>query len=323
MKHNYILLLLAILISGCDSCKTNKKQQEAEQRKKAIIINHYNITIAADLSNRLNTKFHPKAVSDTSIVNLIIDNIYPRILRHQREVNQLDQFRIDFINKKQVTAYDVHTKSLEIDFKRFGNRQEERIDYLRKDFNKDTALFKNEFKRINEKAIKEPHGSDIWTYLNQGVDEMIVDTTKTHTSYDGHQFLNQQKNVLILLTDGYIESGIYKKGYDLSGDKIKQFRDAYQKSGKTDINKFYRDHPEFSIKTLINPLLKDLEVLVLEMYDRTETNGGASIQPTDMEIMKIFWNDWLKRSGVKRKELHPIFSNKAEAGKVIMKFLGI
>jgi hypothetical protein len=323
MRFCYTLLLLALIISGCDSCGNKKNEKDSEKQKNAAIINHYNVTVAADLSNRLNSKFYPKAVADTSIVNIVINNIYPRILKNKRSMNQLDQFRIDFINKKQINAYDVRTNDLEIDFKRFGNKQNERISYLRTDFSKSAAAFKNEYQRINEQAILRPYGSDIWTYLNEGIGNIIIDTIKSYTSFDGHYFLNKQKNVLILLTDGYIEAGIYDQNFDLSGNKIKNFREAFIKSGDSDLNKFYEDHPEFQIKSINNPLLKDLNVLVLEMYDRTESNQGATVQPTDMQIMRIFWKDWLMRSGVRGFELHPKFSNKAEAEKVIFNFLGV
>lgn len=319
MRNNYILFLIALLISGCSSCESCNKDKKNNVE---VNINHYNITIASDLSNRLNTKFYPKAVSDTSILNLVIDNIYPRILTHRRKMNQNDQFRIDFINKKQINAYQIQTKNLEIDFKKF-DKQIERIAYLRGNFNVDANLFKNEFRRINEKAIIEPYGSDIWTYFNEGVNKNIVDNSKSISRFGDNQFLNQQKNTLILLTDGYIESGIYAQGYDLSGSKIADFRNMFNKSGEKDLNFFYKKHPEFAIRAVNNPLLKNLHVLVLEIYDRTESNQGATVHPTDTEIIKLFWKDWLSRSGVKEVEIHPKFSNKAEAEKVIFDFIGV
>lgn len=323
MKYVYTLLILTLALTGCTSDTASEVQEEKEKQENAIIIYHYNITFAADLSNRLNTKLYPKPVTDTSIVNIVIDNIYPRILKNKRSMNQLDQFRIDFINKKQISAYDVKTNDLEIDFKRFRNKQSERISYLRTDFNKDAIAFKNEYQRINEQAILQPYGSDIWTYLNEGINNNIIDTTKSLTSFDDNYFLNKQKNVLILFTDGYIEAGIYDQNFDLSSNKIKKFREEFLKSGSSDLNKFYKDHPVFKIKSTNNPLLKNLNVLVLEMYDRTESNQGATVHPTDIEIMRIFWKDWLTRSGVNEVELHPKFSNKAEAEKVVMKFLGV
>jgi hypothetical protein len=62
----------------------------------------------------------------------------------------------------------------------------------------------------------------------------------------------------------------------------------------------------------------------LELYDRSLTKAGAaSIHPTDMEIIKLFWSDWLQRSGVRRFEFHPIAGSKDEVEKMILNFLEI
>jgi hypothetical protein len=78
------------------------------------------------------------------------------------------------------------------------------------------------------------------------------------------------------------------------------------------------------IRPVHNEALKNLEVLVMELYDRSlSKTGSATIQPTDMEIMKLFWTDWLRASKVKRFELHTIANSKAEAEKVVLNFLGV
>jgi len=312
------LLILSVILVGCGLDNHSNTGKE----KKEVIIEHYNITVSSDLSNRLNQKLYPKAVSDAEIVNIIGMNIYPKILGHKRAMNQLDQFRVDFINKKQISAYRVNTKNLEIDFSRF-KLQAERIQYLRDSFQGDERRFESEFLKAQDKAIKNPFGSDIWTYMQQGVDGFIVNNEQHLTKGSLFDYKNTYKNVLIVLTDGYIEAGILDEDYDLSGKKINAFRKEFLASGDKDIQTFYKKNPKYRIHKLANPLLKNLEVLVLELYDRTETNTGASIHPTDLEIMKLIWSDWLKCSGVKRLELYPKFSNKAEAEKVIFKFLGV
>ena len=184
-------------------------------------------------------------------------------------------------------------------------------------------MFSLEFSRIHEKAIATSFGSDIWTYLQQGVDNSIVDATTSEGKIGSTNFKNRYRNVLILLTDGYIEAGIYGKGFDISGKRIADFREKFLQSGETDINTFFKKDTKFKVNALSNPLLNNLEILVLELYDRTETNSGASVHPTDLEIMKLILEDWLERSHVKRYELHSKFSNKAEAEKIIFKFLGV
>jgi len=315
----YMLLLVATgILASC----TQGKGSKSETTSKIYTSDHYNITISSDLSNRLSPKLYPKAVSDADIVGIVGMNIYPRILTHKRSLNQLDQFRIDFINKKQINAYSVNTKLLEIDFSKFES-QSERIKYLKTTFQGDERKFEGEFYRIHDAAIKHPFGSDIWTYLQLGVDGFIVNKEKTTSKIGINTFENRYKNVLILLTDGYIEAGIFGKNYDLSGKKINEFRIQFLKSGDKDIETFYKKNQRYKIHPLANPLLKDLEVLVLELYDRTETNSGASVHPTDLEIMRLIWGDWLKTSGVKKFGLYPKFSSKAEAEKIIFKFLGV
>lgn len=319
------LLLFSICALGCSSDVSQTKQDGSRENGEAateLTTDHFNITISSDLSNRLKSSLYPKAVSDIEIVSIIADNIYPRILTHKRSMNQLDHFRLDFINKQQISAYSVDTKLIDIDFSQF-KQQAQRIDYLRKSYVKDKNRFLLEFSRIHEKAIASSFGSDIWTYLQQGVDNSISDTTTSDGKIGNIAFKNRFKNVLILLTDGYIEAGIYNKGYDISGQKVRDFRQKFLKSGETNITTFFNKNSDLRVKALTNPLLKDLEILVLELYDRTDTNSGASIHPTDLEIMKLLWGDWLKNSHVKRYELHAKFSNKAEAEKVILKFLGV
>ncbi|MGY4384665.1 hypothetical protein ACVWYN_001699 [Pedobacter sp. UYP24] len=323
MKILNILILLGVfLLNSCNSDKNSTANNNVESNTSSFTTDHYNITISSDLSNRLRSSLYPKAVSDVEIVSIVADNIYPRILMHKRSMNQLDHFRIDFINKKQISAYSVDTKIIDIDFSQF-KLQANRIDYLRHSFQTDKNKFSLEFNRIHQKAIATSFGSDIWTYLQQGIDNSIVDTTTSEGKIGSTNFKNQFKNVLILLTDGYIEAGIYGKGFDISGRRIAEFRKKFLQSGGTNINTYFKKDTAFRVNALSNPLLKNLEVLVLELYDRSETNSGASVHPTDLEIMKLLWEDWLKRSQVKRYELHPKFSNKAEAEKVIFKFLGV
>jgi hypothetical protein len=60
------------------------------------------------------------------------------------------------------------------------------------------------------------------------------------------------------------------------------------------------------------------------MYDRSLSQGGnATVHPTDTEILKLFWSDWLEKSGVKRYELRPLMTTEAEVEQVVMGFMGV
>lgn len=317
MKNLKLIPILFLLIN-CRSSSVEKEGIEVvSESPTSFSTEHFNITIASDLSNRLNDKKYPKAVSDVEIISVLANNIYPTILTHKRSMNQKDQFRIDFINKQQISVYKVNTMLMEINFNKFKT-QAERIKYLRKSYQNDKLNFVKEFARIHESAKDESFGSDIWTYLQQGINNfsVIKDVSKGN-------IMNKHRNILILLTDGYIETRYKNPGYELTGKRINEFRNEYLKSGDKNIESFFKRNQKYKINYLSNPLLQDLEILVLELYDRTETTSGATVHPTDLEIIKLIWHDWLVSSNAKRVELHSKFSNKEEAKKVIMKFIGI
>ena len=73
-----------------------------------------------------------------------------------------------------------------------------------------------------------------------------------------------------------------------------------------------------------NELLKEVEILVLEIDDRSLNESGNSTKEiSDYKIIKIFWEDWLTKSGVKRFELFTKASTKSEVQDHINKFLQI
>lgn len=306
----YFLIGLLILIA---TAKSYAQKQE---------VVHYNIVFAPDLSNRLNPKLYPKAVNDTVIVNGVLDQIWPNILRIRRDQNQQDHYRVDFINKGLIGMYEVNTDVLNIDFQRF-DKQIDRIDYIRSQkagiqtLKGDISKFKAEYKKLSNKAAVSNNGADVWTYFKSGIDDRVVLPEMTIG-----KVIHRFRNIMVLMTDGYIEAGIYNQGYDLSANKVSAFRIAFLKSKESSMETFLAKNTQFKINVAKNPFLSNLEVIVVEMYDRSLSKSGtATKHPTDMEIMKVIWSDWLRSSGVKRFELKATASNKTEAIKYIMDFI--
>jgi hypothetical protein len=288
------------------------------QKSREIV--HYNVVFAPDLSNRLNPSIYPKAVNDADIVEGVLKNIWP-VLRLRRSEGQLDHYSVDFINKGLISMYKVNPESLNIDFQRF-DRQSDRINYIMsrgvsQTLPKDISAFMSEYRKINSKAAKSNNGADIWSYFQSGINERIV-----LPSLSKGNVIHRFRNIMIMLTDGYIEAGIYNKGFDLSASKVADFRKAFLKSKEGSMESFLSKNARFKIAAARNPFLKNLEVIVVEMYDRSlSKSGAATSHPTDMEIMKVIWTDWLRSSGVKRFELKAAASSQAEAVKYIMNFI--
>jgi hypothetical protein len=296
---------------------------------KTIPISHFNITFASDLSNRVNPGLYKRPLTDVDVLKIVTGHLYPSVLRYRRSENQKDKLLIDFINKGLISEYAVRTERLFIDFGAFA-RQNDRINYIlerqhvKQTLRLDSQKMVDEFSRINSLAAKQNFGADIWTYFNEGIDDKRVLSDEKPINDGRNTYVNTYRNVLILATDGYIEAGIYDKGFDLSKKRIEIFRTAFLASGETDLNHFFKKNKQFRITPVRNPHLKDLEVLVMELYDRSKSKGGAAtVQPTDMEIIKLFWTDWLQQSKVKRFELHPYANSRDEAEKIILNFLGV
>jgi len=305
--------LISILI--CSACI-----YAAAQRTKEVT--DYNIVFAPDLSNRLNPKLYPKAVNDVDIVQGALKKIWPDILRLKRTDGQFDHYSVDFINKGLIGLYKINTNLLTIDLQQF-DKQVDRINYILgrnkvvSCLPKDIINFISEYKKFNDKAAISKNGADIWTYFQSGIDDRII-LPDLPLGKITHKF----RNIMVLMTDGYIEAGIYDKGYDLSAKKVADFRNAFLKSKGSDMAVFLSKNTKFKINPAKNPFLKSLEVIVIEMYDRSLSKTGAATQhPTDMEIMRLIWTDWMKSSGVKRFELKPAASNQAEAVKYILDFI--
>lgn len=316
MKKYLILLLITTLLSGFTKLKS-------------VVITHFNITFAPDLSNRTNLQLYPRPLNDVELLKIIASDLYPTILRYRRSENQKDKLQVDFINKGLINQYNVNMDRLLIDFGQFA-RQNDRINYIlerdhvRKTLKQDAGSMVAEFGRINSEAARQNFGADIYTYFNEGIDLKNVLPSEKPVDDEGAIYVNTYRNVLILTTDGYIEAGIYDKGFDLSKNKVDAFRTAFLASGQTDLKSFFKKNPQFRITPAHNEYLKNLEVLVMELYDRSKSKTGrATVQPTDMEIMKLFWTDWLQQSKVKRFELHPCSNSKAEAEKIILDFLNV
>ena len=84
-------------------------------------VTDYNIIFAPDLSNRLNSKFYPKAVNDVDIVQGVLKKIWSDILKLKRTDGQLDHYSVDFINKGLIGLYKINTSLLSIDLQQFDN----------------------------------------------------------------------------------------------------------------------------------------------------------------------------------------------------------
>jgi hypothetical protein len=295
-----------------------------------------NIVVLTDLSNRI---LRNKAVHDTTIIFSIIDRLKPMVEK-SIDLGVEDKFKFYSVNQSAVNKISLPNKvDFDIDLTEFNGNELARSNYLygRVDHN-----YGNDIKNI-KKSIAELYkyslhnktlGADVWHYFKNDLNSVIIDTTSSKRYFRKNTYITKRKNKIILLTDGYIEAGRYandptmtdknnpKKTKYLSWKLLEQFRENFNRSNYVDIAEFFKAE-EYGIVPVNNPLLPEVQFLILEIDDRTIINGVTTTSPTDSEIIKLYWKDWLIKSGVDEKniQIHDIVKNEKELDQILSNFL--
>lgn len=310
----YHIFLLISILTTISCCKEDRPIKYTYKT-------NYNVLLVPDLSNRINQSIHPKPIDDTMIISTILDSI-PQFLKiGNRTINQLDRYKIDFINRGILNDEKFNNSDFDINFLRFKNKLKEASEYKRNHLKSDISTLKKETAKIYSYAFMQNSGSDVWNYFNETIHSSLsfqVDTVKVAND---REIISQTKNKVVLLTDGYIETINKTSGYHLNQDLITKVRTEFLKSKSDDLKKFILTNPQFLIKKINNDL-KNTDVLVLEVCDRSlDTYGVAKFHPTDLEIIKIIWTDWLTKSGVRHVQIHAALSNRKDIYSIIKNFI--
>ena len=331
MRKLLILLATPFLLQ----CSASSIDTESE---KPINLYGNNIVVLSDLSNRV---LQSKSVSDTTIVFSVLDELKP-LIKKSIERNTSDRFKFYSVNQFCIDRIKNPTVDFkfDLDMSEFDQQEKKRSDYLydRTDgrtFQKDLDIIKASVQNVYEYNLSSKLlGADIWYYLEKDFNNNVVDTIQNKLLDRGRVYVKQKHNKVILLTDGYIEAGRYgndksmvdkqnpNKTKYLSSSLLAKFRREFNQSDYPSMEQFFEEKG-YGLIPLNNKLLSDVELLVLELDDRTIVNGVTTVSPTDGEIIHLFWMKWLTESGVKPENLHlhTVFKDTKEMKQVINKFL--
>jgi hypothetical protein len=329
---NFTIILFLMILTCCSKVSKNKEVQEPQK------VNYgHNIIILTDLSNRV---LQPKSIHDTTIIFNIIDKLKP-LIEESVELNIDDKFKFYSINQFCIDRIPNKGKgfNFHIDMSVFDKKELDISNYLYgridNDYKHDISTIKSSIKSVYDFNNKsEILGADIWHYLNDQLNNTVIDTTTLITPFRKSEYLSRKKNKVIIITDGYIEAGRYsddKTMFDkqnpnktkyLSSSLLKKFRNEFNKSSYDDVEKFFNEK-KYGLVTLKNPLLSDVELLVLEIDDRTIVNGMTTVSPTDSQLIKLFWSKWVQESGIESSkfQIHNTFKNERDLELVVSNFL--
>lgn len=280
------------------ACMNDGSSKEQKLSNNHVTLKDYNIIIAPDLSNRINMALYPKPIHDTVLLRDLIAHSSDLLALNTRRSGQADIYKIDFINRGILNGSSFDPKKMTIDFNRFDKNQIDRVKYIRQGLKSDEQLFSNEIKRVYDYSLKNQTGADVWNYFNETVKASLVDATPKRIENESNILVDKKNNnVVLLLTDGYLESANRGKGYRLDPALIAKIRKEFKTSGKSDLAAFIKANSAYAInKTDFN--LKDVNIFIGELVDRSlDKYGVAKEQPTDFQIVKVVWEKWLKDSG--------------------------
>ena len=191
MKKKALILVSILILASLIGyyCYSSTHDKETEQDKPEIVNEKdkpWNISIFLDLSDRLIRQLTPsQAERDMTLIRHVTGKVKERIVK-QKIIGSKDRIKVFFYPSPNISEITLLSKNLELDM---GNMplKEKRSSVIK---------FEDEFsaslKQIYNKtlAAKQWVGSDIWGFFNKQIDTYCIKPT--------------HRNVLIILTDGYI-----------------------------------------------------------------------------------------------------------------------
>lgn len=315
MMKSPILCTLLVLISTI-ACKPNVTEDLVE-------IKHFNFLIASDLTNRVDKKENRKSVHDTLLINAIVNTYVEIILPYKRSIGQKDKLaysRISNLNRLQAD------RLYSIDLTRFQN-QGERIKYLKKGgFTKDIKAFKESIAANYQD--RNTYSGDILKFFKLGINALNTELEISENVLGSTTYKNSYQNVLFLFTDGYIEAGNYDRAKACEANRCRFLNDAFiheirMVAERKGISvKQVIEEEDYGLVPVNNPLLKNWEIVVLEMDDRSLTrSGSSSYLVSDLEIAQAIWAKWLYESGFKKVTMLPVTNDVNSIGPIVTKYV--
>lgn len=294
-----ILIVINCLL--CIACKPDSRCIKDKSQE------HFNFILCSDLSNRLTLYNKNKTLHDTTLIGDFIDFYYPDIYEDSSRITigSKDKIQTLFYRDKNINDFNISESALDFDLSKFDDNQ--RIEYLQQKkgaYKQDKQIFKKEIGKLYASVIKRPQGADTYNLFKSKVNIVITDEKR-------------YRNILLIFTDGYIEYGSKEREGNktryLDQTLVNEFRRKYKKAirgkltTKENLKEFF-DKEKYGLVPIKNEGLETLEVLALEFYDRSKTKNGNIIQtPSDLEIITMFWEDWMRKSKVKRFKSYEVF----------------
>ena len=304
---------------------------ETNKGAKNALLYHLNNNYVFDLSNRILLD-NKKRVSDLDLMNYFVNQIDGEFRKafNRRSVIQKDVHRIQTTSPLLYDQFNVDLDNLTCDLSKF-RRPSDLSNYLfnRNSNGKSMKSWKNqclkEFNSMYNKAKAENRGSDIFTYIKNCKRYFGKNLPKVKIGKTIRE--NRYKENIFLVTDGYIEYGKYpqnKISPYLSKNRVESFKDDFKKEGNNrSLQDFFKEEG-YGITPIFDEIHSNINVLVIGFEDRSVDSFGLAkkgVEIKDREVLELFWNDWLIKSGFNKIKIAPTLSSIDELDELVMKVI--
>jgi hypothetical protein len=286
MKNTVTPFLNIILFSFFLSCKNDDENEESQikiEGKNAEVSKsnkneNYNISILIDLSDRISKNVNPDQTME----------FYDRDLGYIRSIsesftNHIKNKRIRQMNDNIQVYFNPNPLNSEInDINRKLKIKINKNNASKEFINTINSTYNNETSKIYALALKDNKyiGSNTWGFFKNNINDYCIE--------------EKHRNILIILTDGYIyyEDNKFKED-NLSTYLTPKLISSYGLNNK----KWKEEMEKLKIGYLkANNDLSNLEILVLGV-------NPSKNNPYEGEVIKEFWGKWFEEMNVKRFDI--------------------
>jgi hypothetical protein len=278
MKNISKTIIMTVLLVSVFSCKQDSDKEEKEISAKTPVAENYNISLLLDLSDRISIDKNPNPTMQYYQRDLgYIKSVSEAFTQHlkSKRIRQIDDRMQLFFNPEPLDP-EINTiaRNLRITIDK-NNASKDLLNSI-------NASYASKTSKIYESALNDNKyiGSDIWSFFDNKVKDQCIE--------------NKYKNILIILTDGYMfyESTIIKEKNRTTYITPELIR----KNGLNtqDWEKKIKDQDFGFIK--INTDLSNLEVLVLGI-------NPSKNNPYEEKVIKAYWTKWFTEMKIKHFEI--------------------
>ncbi|WP_316804722.1 hypothetical protein [Pedobacter nototheniae] len=239
-------------------------------KSKAQPAQNLNISFLLDLSDRIDPKKNPNHYQRDLQYIRLVEKAFVNHVKGKKIMLLKDQMQIFFDPIPEITNIDQLSQELKVSFNPKTNKK----DILNVD-----KVYTEIPQKIYQHAIKDGHyiGSDIWKFFKNNVQQYCIKP--------------EYRNILIILTDGYI---YHKNNKIMVGNKSSYITSSFIEAKKLTTADYQSIIKKNNLGFISFPYnLKELEIIVLGI-------NPSDKNPYEEDVIKQFWTDWFKTMNVKK-----------------------